>query len=88
MALTLGDVCSIMITGRGSIMVEQQYPEPTVGALIFSPEDRLLLVRSHKWRNKTVRIGQLRTTAWESWRFIIWLSRLETQKWSSPLLAI
>jgi len=35
-------------------MVKQQYPEPTVGALIFSPEDKLLLMQSHKWRNRYV----------------------------------
>lgn len=35
-------------------MAEQQYPEPTVGALIFGPDDKLLLMRSHKWRDKYV----------------------------------
>ena len=35
-------------------MTEQQYPEPTVGALIFNPEGELLLVKSHKWKNKYV----------------------------------
>lgn len=35
-------------------MPEQRYPEPTVGALIFDPEGRLLLVRSHKWRGRYV----------------------------------
>ena len=30
-------------------MPEQQYPEPTVGALILNPRGELLLVRSHKW---------------------------------------
>ena len=34
--------------------MKQNYPEPTVGALIFNPERKLLLVRSHKWRNKYV----------------------------------
>lgn len=34
--------------------MEQQYPEPSVGALIFSPEDKLFLMRSHKWRNRYV----------------------------------
>jgi ADP-ribose pyrophosphatase YjhB (NUDIX family) len=33
-------------------MAAQQYPEPTVGALIFDPAGRLLLIRSHKWRGK------------------------------------
>ena len=35
-------------------MTEQQYPEPTVGALIFNPEGKLFLMRSHKWRGKYV----------------------------------
>ena len=35
-------------------MPEQQYPEPTVGALILNPEGRLLLVRSRKWRDRFV----------------------------------
>lgn len=35
-------------------MAEQQYPEPTVGALIFNPEGELLLLKSHKWRDKYV----------------------------------
>ena len=35
-------------------MLKQRYPEPTVGALIFNTENKLLLVQSHKWRNKYV----------------------------------
>lgn len=35
-------------------MAEQQYPEPTVGALIFNREDKLFLMRSHKWKGKWV----------------------------------
>lgn len=35
-------------------MTRQKYPEPTVGALILNPEKKILLVRSHKWRNKYV----------------------------------
>jgi len=35
-------------------MPEQQYPEPTVGALIFNPEGKLFLMRSHKWKGKWV----------------------------------
>jgi nucleoside triphosphatase len=35
-------------------MAEQQYPEPTVGALIFDPEGRLFLMSSHKWKGKYV----------------------------------
>jgi nucleoside triphosphatase len=30
-------------------MPEQQYPEPTVGALILNPQGELFLMRSHKW---------------------------------------
>lgn len=30
----------------------RQYPEPTVGALIFNSEDQLLLVKTHKWKGK------------------------------------
>ena len=33
-------------------MTKQQFPEPTVGALIFDPEGKLLLTKSHKWRDK------------------------------------
>jgi nucleoside triphosphatase len=33
---------------------EQRYPEPTVGALIFDPEDKVLLVKQDKWRGKYV----------------------------------
>jgi nucleoside triphosphatase len=32
----------------------QQFPEPTVGALIFGPDGKLFLMRSHKWRGKYV----------------------------------
>ena len=35
-------------------MAKQTFPEPTVGAFIFDPDDRLLLVRSHKWHGKWV----------------------------------
>jgi nucleoside triphosphatase len=35
-------------------MAEQQYPEPTVGALIFNPEGKLFLMRSHKWWDRYV----------------------------------
>lgn len=34
--------------------MEQKYPEPTVGALIFNPEGKILLIKSHKWRGKYV----------------------------------
>ena len=32
----------------------QHYPEPTVGALIFDPAGRLLLMKSHKWAGRYV----------------------------------
>lgn len=35
-------------------MGEQQYPEPTVGVLIFNSRGEILLVKSHKWRGKYV----------------------------------
>jgi len=38
-------------------MVEKQYPEPIVGALIFNREGKILLIKSHKWRNKYVMPG-------------------------------
>jgi nucleoside triphosphatase len=33
-------------------MSEQQYPEPTVGALIFNHEGKALLISSPKWHGK------------------------------------
>jgi len=35
-------------------MSKQTYPEPTVGALIFNPEGKLFLMKSHKWLGKYV----------------------------------
>lgn len=35
-------------------MPEQKYPEPTVGALIFNKEGKLLLVKSPKWFDKFI----------------------------------
>ena len=35
-------------------MAEQQYPEPTVGALIFNAQGQLFLMSSHKWKGKYV----------------------------------
>ena len=35
-------------------MAEQSFPEPTVGVFIFNPDDRLLLLKSHKWPGKYV----------------------------------
>lgn len=33
-------------------MNEQKFPEPACGALVFNKEGKLLLIKSHKWRNK------------------------------------
>jgi len=33
---------------------EQQFPEPTVGALIFNKEGKLFLMKSHKWKGSYV----------------------------------
>lgn len=38
-------------------MAEQQFPEPTVGALIFNSEGKVFLMKSHKWRDKYVMPG-------------------------------
>lgn len=38
-------------------MAKQQYPEPTVGALIFNPKGEIFLMKSYKWRNKYVMPG-------------------------------
>jgi len=38
-------------------MPTQQYPEPTVGALIFNCEGKLFLMQSHKWKGKYVLPG-------------------------------
>ena len=35
-------------------MPEQLFPEPTVGAFVFNQNDKLLLLRSHKWPGKYV----------------------------------
>jgi len=35
-------------------MTKQKFPEPTCGALIFNPEGKILLIKSHKWKNKYV----------------------------------
>lgn len=35
-------------------MYLNQYPEPTVGAIIFNPKEEILLVRSHKWKSNYV----------------------------------
>lgn len=33
-------------------MSGQKFPEPTVGALIFNPKKKILLIKSHKWEGK------------------------------------
>lgn len=33
-------------------MAKQQFPEPTVGAMIFNAEGKLFLMKTHKWGNK------------------------------------
>jgi len=39
---------------------DQQFPEPTVGALIFNEDDQLLLVKTHKWKgNYTIPGGHV-----------------------------
>ena len=38
-------------------MAEQQFPEPTVGALIFNADGRILLVKSHKFNGQYVMPG-------------------------------
>ncbi len=39
---------------------EQQYPEPTVGALIFNGDNQLLIVQTHKWHgNYTIPGGHV-----------------------------
>ncbi|MCH7758852.1 NUDIX domain-containing protein [Patescibacteria group bacterium] len=35
-------------------MTKQQYPEPIAAALIFNPAGEILLIQSHKWKNKYV----------------------------------
>lgn len=35
-------------------MPDQQFPEPTCGALIFNSEGKVFLMKSHKWRDKYV----------------------------------
>ncbi len=35
-------------------MIQQKFPEPTCGALIFNPEGKIFLMKSHKWKGKYV----------------------------------
>ncbi len=32
-------------------MIQQVYPEPTVGGMIFNSREELLLIKSHKWND-------------------------------------
>lgn len=34
--------------------INQKFPEPTVGALVFNPEGKILLIKSYKWNGKYV----------------------------------
>ena len=39
---------------------QKQYPEPTVGALIFNEKNQLLIVKTHKWKgNYTIPGGHV-----------------------------
>lgn len=49
-------------------MSEQKYPEPTVGALIFNKEGKLLLVKSPKWFDKYVILGGRVDSERQWWR--------------------
>jgi len=31
-----------------------KYPEPTVSAIIFNPDNKVLLCKTHKWNNKYI----------------------------------
>jgi len=35
-------------------MGEQKFPEPTAGAIIVNKNEKILLIRSHKWQNRYV----------------------------------
>lgn len=44
----------IIERGKDNMAAKQQFPEPTVGALIFNPEGKIFLMKSHKWLGKYV----------------------------------
>lgn len=44
----------IIERGKDNMVAKQQFPEPTVGALIFNPEGKIFLMKSHKWLGKYV----------------------------------
>ena len=48
----MSDSTKIYIMIGSSRLMNQIYPEPTVGALIINNMDEILLVKSHKWKNK------------------------------------
>jgi len=37
--------------------MNKKYPEPVVGVLVINPKGEILLVKSHKWKNKYSLIG-------------------------------
>lgn len=45
-------VMRCVLQQEGGHAAAQQYPEPTVGALMFDSRGRLFLVKTHKWRGK------------------------------------
>lgn len=38
-------------------MPEKKYPEPIAGTLVFNPEGKVFLMKSHKWKNKYMMPG-------------------------------
>ncbi|KKU57471.1 MAG: ADP-ribose pyrophosphatase [Candidatus Amesbacteria bacterium GW2011_GWA2_47_11b] len=49
-----GRLSAIIFPASNIDMSEQQFPEPTVGALILNPQGEIFLMKSHKWRHKYV----------------------------------
>jgi len=41
-------------TKRRFLTGEQKFPEPVTGALIFNPQGKLFLMRSHKWHDSYI----------------------------------
>lgn len=39
---------------KASVGMDKSFPEPVVGALIFNDKENILLIQSHKWRDKYV----------------------------------
>jgi nucleoside triphosphatase len=47
--------------------MEEKYPEPTVGALIFNPEGKILLMKSHKREEKSFKNGKkIKKFVWQA----------------------